>query len=138
MQWSQINFNPAARTLRRFAGLSILFFGSLAGWQGFLHGWTTAAILLAVVAVLVGALGLIRPQAIRWIYVSWMIATYPIGWVTSQVILAAMFFGVITPVALYFRLLGRDALHRRRQPQNATYWAPKPTANDAASYLRQF
>jgi hypothetical protein len=53
-------------------------------------------------------------------------------------VLGLMYFGVITPVALLFRLLGRDALQRRFQPQTDTYWRPKPGATDVHSYFRQF
>jgi hypothetical protein len=138
MRWSDIPFAPPSRTLRQFAGLWVAFFGGLSAWQGFARGHTAAAAVLAAVAVLVGPLGLIRPQAVRWIYVGWMVAVFPVGWVLSRLVLAVMFFGVVTPVALVFRLLGRDALHRRARPAATSYWEPKPAAPTAASYLQQF
>jgi len=49
-----------------------------------------------------------------------------------------MFYGVFTPVALVFRLIGRDALSRRRRPDLDSYWQPKPPAAGPRSYFKQF
>jgi hypothetical protein len=138
MQWSEITAPPTRRTLRQFAGLWTLFFGGLALWQGFGRDRPELAIGLGILAVAGGALGLARPQALRWIYTGWMIAVFPIGWVVSHVVLAVMFFGVITPIALLFRLRGRDALRRKRDLQAASYWQPKPAASDVRSYFKQY
>src|SRR5690348_7086669 len=62
--WGQI-FSPSRRTLRQFAGLWMLFFGGLAGWQGLVRGHWVAALVLAGLAVSVGALGLWKPRAVR-------------------------------------------------------------------------
>jgi hypothetical protein len=53
------------------------------------------------------------------------------------VILASLFYGLFTPIAWLFRLMGRDVL-RRRRADAATYWKPKPQAPNVRSYLRQF
>ena len=67
-----------------------------------------------------------------------MVAVFPIGWTMSKVIMAVIFYGVFTPVAVLFRLMGRDALHLRRQPNADTYWLPKPQAAGVGQYFRQF
>jgi hypothetical protein len=138
MQWSDATAVPSSRKLRQFAGIWILFFAGLALWQGWLRGHATAAVVFAALAMVAGPLGLLWPRTIRWIYTGWMIAAFPIGWVVSRLVLGLMYFGVITPVALLFRLLGRDALQRRFQPEADTYWRPKPGATDVRSYFRQF
>jgi hypothetical protein len=67
-----------------------------------------------------------------------MVAAFPIGWVVSHLILALIFYGLFTPLAALFRLTGRDTLHRRPQPELDSYFVPKSTPADAASYLRQY
>jgi hypothetical protein len=52
--------------------------------------------------------------------------------------LFVMFYGVITPVALVFRLRGRDLLRRRPEPGATTFWLPKDTPQDVRSYFRQY
>jgi hypothetical protein len=136
MQWSDVTKAPSPKMLRQFARLWLIVFGGMAAWRvwsGQADGWSQA---LAVAAVVVGGIGLVRPMAIRAIYTGWMIAAFPIGWTISKVMLAAMFYVVLTPVALVFRMMGRDAL-RLRRGQGASYWVPKATARSADEYLRQ-
>jgi hypothetical protein len=138
MQWSDIQFRPPGKTLRQFAGLWLACFGGLAAWEGLARGHTTLAAVLAGLALTVGSLGLIRPRLVRPIYVAWMVLAFPIGWTISQLILVLMFYGLFTPISLVFRLIGRDPLHRARQPGLETYWTPKPTPADPRSYFKQF
>lgn len=138
MRWSEIQFRPPDKILRQFVGLWVLTFGALAAWHWLVLGRPTAGIALAVLALTVGPLGLIRPQLIRQIYVAWMVLAFPIGWTISYLMLALIFYGLFTPIALVFRLIGRDALHHRTRPQQATYYLPKVVPDDPVSYLRQY
>src|SRR5262249_5099501 len=54
MQWSDISFSPAPRTLRQFAGLWLLFFLGWACLMWWGRGNGGVALLLAGIAVLVG------------------------------------------------------------------------------------
>jgi Saxitoxin biosynthesis operon protein SxtJ len=125
------------RTLRQFAGLCVLAFGGLAGWQGLVQDHAILAMIFAGLAGLVGLLGLLRPQAVRPLFRGAMTATYPIGWVVSHVLLAFMFYGLVTPMALFFRLIGRDVLACRRRADQPSYWVPKRMPSDVRSYFRQ-
>jgi hypothetical protein len=73
----------------------------------------------------------------RPVFVAWMVVAFPIGWVVSRLVLLLLFFGVVTPVALFFRVTGRDALKVKRRPGAGTYWTQKPHSADVASYFRQ-
>ncbi len=138
MHWSDIPWNPAPRLLRQFAGLWILFFVGLAGYQAFWGGHPSLTLPLLVLALTVGPLGLVRPSTIRYLFVGWMLLAFPIGWTVSHLMLGFLFYGIFTPVALGFKLAGRDVLHRRPAPDRATYWTPKPAIVDMRSYFRQF
>jgi hypothetical protein len=138
MHWSDIQFRPSDKTLRQFAGIWIVFFGGIAAYQGYFRERTAVALVLGSLAAVVGLLGLAAPRSIRPIYVGWMIVAFPIGWVVSHLILALIFYGLFTPLAALFRLMGRDALHRRRAHGADTYFVPKATPADPRSYLRQY
>jgi len=138
MQWSDILLKPNSKTLRRFAGMCLLFFGTLAIWQGSFGGNMELGLLFSAVAFGVGLTGLIWPQAVRPVYLGWMIAAFPVGWMISWLLLAVLFYGVFTPLAVVFRLIGRDALCRRPDPSENSYWTMKPAAADPVSYFRQF
>ena len=138
MRWSDVPFNAPPKMLRQFAGLWILFFGGAAVWRWLVLQEPQAAAVLAALALTVGLLGLVAPAVIRPIWVAWLAVAFPIGWVVSRVALVLLFFCVITPVALVFRLRGRDLLQLRRQSGRQTYWTPKPTASGLSSYFRQY
>ncbi len=138
MRWSDIQFDPTRKTLRQFAGLWLAFVGALALWHGLARGRIVLALVLGLLASVVGVLGLIRPEWMRFIYVGWMVLAFPIGWTISQFILALMFYGLFTPIGLVYRLLGRDALHRVRRPGLDSYWSPKATPADPRRYFKQF
>ena len=136
MQWSDVIAVPKPKILRQFAGLWLLFFCGVAAWRAW-HGHVDLRTALGAVAgVVIGVLGLVRPSAIRPIYAGWMIAAFPIGWTVSRLMVLLMFFVVFTPVALIFRMIGRDALQLRR-PQGSSYWSVKSGAGPAKGYLRQ-
>jgi len=137
MQWSDVIKPPSDKMLRQFAGLSLVVFGGLAAWRaysGTVDGWTIG---WAVAAVFLGGVGLVAPRAIRPVYQGWMIVAFPIGWTVSKVVLAATLYLVFTPVALAFRLMGRDALKLKPNP-STSYWQRKSGAKSGEEYLRQF
>lgn len=135
MRWADVSFTD--RTVRQFAGLSLIVFGGLALWQGLVHGNLLAAILLSALALTLGPLGLIRPGWIRPVYWVWMAAVFPIGWAISHLVLAVLYFGLFMPLALVFRLRGRDALQRRFQPELASYWQEREQS-EVPRYFRQY
>jgi hypothetical protein len=130
-------FKPSDKMLRQFSGLCILFFGAIAARQEFHHHRHTAALIFLLLAVTIGPLGLIAPRAVKPIFVGWMAVAYPIGWLVSRIVLGALYYLLFTPVALFFRLTGRDALRLKPAPVAASYWQTKPRALDKAQYFQQ-
>ena len=138
MKWSDLPKNPSAKVLRQFAVAWLVFFFAWAAWQGLGKGRPPIGVGLGLIAMAVGGLGLARPGAIRWLFVGWMVLAFPIGWMISQLALLLMFYGLLTPVALLFRLLGRDALCRRLHPDADSYWTAKEQPRDLRRYFRQY
>jgi hypothetical protein len=137
MQWSDISFRPPVRTLRQFAGFWLLAFGGLC-LQAALRQQTMLAWVFGSVALVVALPGLVRPAAIRPVFGTAMLVTFPMGWVLSRLVLAMVYFGVFTPVAICLRLLDRDVLCRHRPPAVDTFWSPRSVATDPRQYLRPF
>src|SRR5947207_1868237 len=131
MQWSDIPWGPGDRTLRQFGGLLVLSAAAAAWLREELRG-------PALVAAMVGTTGLLRPGALRPLYVGWMLAVFPVSWLASRLLLALLFYGLVTPVGLLFRLAGRDALRRRRGREESSYWQPRGEGTDSLRYFRQF
>jgi hypothetical protein len=134
----EIDRHPGPRKLRQFAVLFVAAFG----FVGFVvlrrTGSWEAALALWAVALVVGAAGLIRPPAIRLVWVGLIYLAFPIGWVVSHLLLAVVLYLVFTPIGLLLRLLGRDPLERRSDPRKESYWTPHRQVDTIERYFRQF
>ena len=131
--------STTAATLRQFAGLCFAIFGALfvVSWNKHAGHPTIAAWIGLAFAVVVGLPGLFKPALIRPVFVGITAATAPIGHVISTVLLAVVYYAVVTPLAALFRLIGRDVLLRRR-PAVDSYWLPKHQPADPRRYLRTY
>jgi hypothetical protein len=127
------------RTLREFAGLCLLIFGVLCAlsWYRHQHGPSRAGWIAGILALLVGVPGLIRPNGIRPVYLGAMALSRPIGHVVGLVLLAVVYYGVMTPLAIAFRLTGRDGLGRFRRGAES-YWVDLVPTRDVRLYLQQY
>lgn len=138
MRWADIPFDAPRKTVRQFAGLWLVALGALACYWGWWREHTTVGWVLLVLAVTVGPLGLVAPHLIRPVWMASLVVTFPIGWLLSRVLLGVLYYGLFTPFALVFRLIGRDPLARHNRPASETYWVPKPAIVDLRRYYRQF
>ena len=147
MAMLDINLRPSPRTLRSFGFIALAGFGLLGGViyaKGGLFGLdfggasAPAAYVLWILGLVSAVLSLLAPAANRPLYVALVLVTCPVGYLVSHVLMATVFYGVITPIGLVFRLLGRDPLHRRFDRHRPSYWVPhRPTAT-MERYFRQF
>ena len=133
MKWSELPFHPTPRVLRQFSAAWLVFFLALA----LKHHHSMAGHILAGVA-LIGVLGLVKPQAVRWLFVGATIAAFPIGWVVTYVVLLVMFYLVLTPLAFVFRWRGRDELQLKRQSGRESFWLELGETTEPGRYLTQF
>ena len=134
----EINRNPSAKQLRWVGGLILLFFALIAAIAWWRFDARTVAYVLVAFGGVVCAVFYAVPQWRRAIYLGWMYAAYPIGWVISHILLAMVFYLVITPIGLIMRLLGKDPLQRDLDPDAPTYWTRRPPAAEPQRYFRQF
>jgi hypothetical protein len=123
--------------LRQFAGLWLAFLGGLAVFHGVWGGRPTLAKVLAVIALGPGLAGLIRPGSIRWLFKLAMAIATPIGLVVSTVLLAVIFYVVITPFSWVFKMMRRDALARRLDPTLKSHWVEREQVTDPRRYWHQ-
>ncbi len=77
--------------------------------------------------------GWLRPAAIAWAWLGqWL------HWVVNPVVMAVLYFLVLTPVGLLRRIFHRDPLGLARDPALPSYLKPHPQALDPDSLKRQF
>lgn len=136
----KIDFNPPASQLRQFAWISLLAFPAI-GWLVLHRGFgasPTVAWWLTGIGVAVWLAGLVSNAAIRVVFVGLMLLSAPIGYVVSTLVLSLVYFGLFTPVALLFRLTGRDKLRLRLDPNAKSYWVERNAEIPLARYLRMY
>ena len=64
---------------------------------------------------------LVHPASLGPFYRGWMKFGHAVGWVNTRLILGITFFLMFAPVALLFRLIGKDPLARRLDESATTY-----------------
>lgn len=137
MRFSDINLQPDNRMLRHFGLLWWCVFTLLAIYQGRDRAHLVFAIAITVIALLGGMCALLKPQWLKPIYVGWMIAAFPVGWLVSHLVLAFIYFGLFMPIGFILRCCGHDPLNLKNSPQQS-YWQDKPATEDLRRYLRQY
>jgi hypothetical protein len=89
-------------------------------YRGKFH--SASEIILTLGGALV-VLGLVFPRGLVWPNKTWMGLAEILSFVSTRVILAVVFFGIVTPIGFIKRLFGWDPLNRRA-PGRETYWQP--------------
>jgi len=132
-----VQWNPERKQLRQFTAIWFPAFCALVGWMvGRKTGhWAEVETAWAVCGV-VAVAGFLHPPLIRPVFVGLILATFPIGWVVSHILLGAIFYGVVTPIGLILRLTGHDAL-QLKPPTSRSLWKTPIGKTDPTSYLRQ-
>jgi hypothetical protein len=129
---------PQLPSERKFGFLFTVVFLFFAGWARF-KGWSGLAqngfLGLSVVFF---ALALMMPTLLAPLNRAWFALGLLMGKVVSPLVLGAMFFLLITPLAVVLRLFGRDEL-RLKKRQVQSYWVDRAVEQSPAeSFKNQF
>ena len=136
---AEINWHPSRKELRTFAIIALLAATLVAlllwRFKGLGIRWTAVIISFGTVILLSSFISL---RLTRLIYLGFILATLPIGLLVSFLLFAIFFFGILTPLALVFRLIGRDTLHRKFDPDTDSYWIAHRQPDNLDQYFHQF
>lgn len=127
------NREPTRRDLLVF-GFTLAVVVAVGGWvvAGRTSTATPARIVWGAGAALVALYAAVPPLR-RPVFVGTGLATWPIGWLLSHVVLLTVHLAVITPIGLALRATGRDPMHRRFDRDAPTYWSPHHREREAPS-----
>ena len=119
--------------LRSFGLIVAAGFAVIGLWPAVFRGqhFRTWALVLSA-ALLIPAL--VRPSVLRPFFRGWMLVGHCLGWVNTRIILSLLFFLLFTPISFVMRLMGRDSMARKSNPNVDTYRQPK--APRPASHLK--
>lgn len=139
MSLVEINWHPENKELRNFAIAaliaSVLVPVLLYVIKGMAIKW--GAIIFAV-GIIIFLSSFICIKITRIIYLALISVTFPIGYVVSFILLAAFYFLLLMPLGLFFRLIGRDPLCRKFNPDAKSYWLTHRSSNSLEQYFHQY
>ncbi len=134
-----INWNPSSKDIRSFGlfGLVVLTVVSLILF--FLKGFNfKVSLIIFFLGLFIFLSSIISFKLTRLIYLSLTFLTLPIGLFISFLLMSIFYFGLITPLGIFFRLIGRDPLKRRFEPDMKSYWIERKKITDIKRYFHQF
>jgi hypothetical protein len=126
---------PTARTF----GYTFAFAFAAAGAYGLFARWNPAAVAgwFAASAVF-ASLAAFAPRVLDPLNRGWLRLGHGLGRIVSPIVLALIYFGLLTPVAVVSRAFGRDELRLKRRDVDS-YWIERDPPGPAAdSFRNQF
>lgn len=120
----KINWKPSDKDLREF-GLTLWVGFGLIGAITLYRGHSAAAHGMWAMAGAVGLLAILVPSWSKPFYWFWMGLGFVLGQISSRLVMALIYFGVLTPLAILFRMQKRDALGLER-PKTDSYFKDHP------------
>jgi hypothetical protein len=134
----EIDRNPSEKNLRWFGLVLGLFLAIVGGIVRVRFHLPEAARWIWIAAMVVTVVYYAARPVRRPIWIAWMVAAFPIGWMVSHLILAITWYLVVTPIGVVMRATGRDPLRRRFDQGRSSYWTEHDPHGDPKRYFRQF
>jgi hypothetical protein len=140
--FKDVNWNPDLREKRRFARSLVIGFPIFAvilliiQWS--VAEWSLLPLWIGAAGAGTGAILWLFPAVARPFYLLWFGLSCCIGIVVGNLLLASLFYLVITPIGLGLRLAGRGPISKGPDGTADTYWRKSEPVLDSDRYYRQF
>jgi len=135
----EVNWRPNTKQLRSFGRIALIALAVISLLLYLLKRleieWALAILGIGIIIFL---LSIISLKATKVIYLVLTLATLPIGLASGYVLLAAFYFLVLTPLAIVFRAIGRDALRLKSDPAAKSCWLRYLPPDRLERYFHQF
>jgi hypothetical protein len=142
--FKEVNWNPDVAERRKFARSLVIGFPCVAVVL-LLAGWLKTGICKIEPALIIGgaglAIGLVLlalPGIARPFYIVWYGLACTMGLVVGNILLAVVFYILITGVGLAMRMVGKCSISKTVDKNAPTYWTDAKPVNDSQRYYRQF
>lgn len=123
---------------RKFGFIFFFVFVVLGIFAYFKHHNVQYSVLFGLIAAVFLLLALLAPKVLRPLNKAWFQLGLLMAKIVNPLVMAVLFFVLITPVAVLSRLFGRDVLRLKKSAQS-TYWVQRdPIGPDADSFKNQF
>jgi membrane-anchored protein YejM (alkaline phosphatase superfamily) len=137
MSLIRLNTRPSRRQLIQFGIAWVVFFLLAALFAA----WRSASVPpwpMVALALIPPLIGWIFPGFLRVLFVALSVVTFPIGFVVSHLILAALYYLVLSPIGLILRVVKPGLFPKRPAPSLTTYWHPRPRTRERNDYFKPY
>jgi len=128
---------PIKGSSNRSFGLVIATALAIFGLWPVIFGDTGPRWWLVVPALAIIAAALVAPAVLTPLNRLWTKLGLLMHRVVNPVVMAAIYYGVVTPTGLIVRALGKDLLRLRRDPAAASYWVVRENPGSRGESMRQ-
>jgi hypothetical protein len=126
------------RMEREFGLIVGVVFALLGCWWLYRGKFSDVAHITLPLGVVLILLALVFPRTLVYPRKAWMMLAEALAFVSTRIILGAVFFLVVTPIGFIKRLSGWDPLQRRAGP-SGSYWRPySERQRDPRHYEKMF
>ena len=112
---------------RNFGVVFFLVFLIIALWP-FLEG-ENLRLWAFIISLLFLILGLLNAKILTPLNKMWIKFGEILGNIISPLVMGIIFFGIVTPIGLFLKLIGKDVLKLKQDKKN-TYWIAKDNSNN--------
>jgi hypothetical protein len=112
-----------AAALGIVTALNVWHAGRIWPWSG-----TLAALFVAA--------SLLQPSVLHPLNLIWMKLGLLLHRIVNPIVMGLLFFGTVLPTGIVMRLMGRDLLRLKREPDAASYWIVRTPPGPAGETMR--
>ena len=72
------------------------------------------------------------PAVLAPVHKGWMWVGHILGWMNTRILLGIVFYGLVTPIGIVFRFMGKDTMRQAFSKSSATYRvvrSPRPPSH---------
>jgi hypothetical protein len=114
-----------------------LVFGILSVYTSY-RDWSALGFLFAAIAICFLLMAIFLDTKLHFLNIMWLKVGILIGKVTNPIILGFVFFGLFTPMSLFFKLRRRDELFLRKDIRSSYWKFRKPPSPNPNSFQEMF
>jgi hypothetical protein len=139
MSLVKIDWNPESKQLQNFGKIALVATTLISLLLYLLKGVAIQwALIIFGFGFFVFIISLLSLKLTKVIYLGMILLTLPIGYVVSFILMVTFYFLLLTPLGLIFRLIGRDPLNRKFEPNAKSYWLSRRQPKGVEQYFHQF
>ena len=119
------------KELRQFGLVVGAIFTVIGLWPLVVRGEPLRLWALGIGGLLIAGGGML-PQLLAPVHTGWMWVGHILGWINTRILLGIVFYALVTPIGLVFRLLGKETMRQAFAESSTTYRvvrSPRPPSH---------